>query len=348
MKRYQMKVPHAGSVVDLASGMLTALQAAFPVWSQEFSGLFSYSVGATKQAFIGVGCEYELSSRRDRKILHVGLSRDTDTLHQQSYALGDSAGVAEIFARAADFMREVRPILLRSERVPDWIPLLGGWRSAAQPNTGQSDLVFTIPRIVCRIDEGALHIFSFCDMEDGGAQNAEQLFDQLIAKAKAHCDAAPGVLEIAAEEDIPECREYVDHLVELIRSLSQEAMEKVVICREVRLRLGRDTTPLQLLRMAAHKRNPRYQYLFQWWGGEAWVGISPELLMRKDGETIAVEPLAGTRKSAASAEKNEHYRQELLNDPKEIEEHETAANLFLSTLQSVCQPESVVQTESLS
>ena len=51
------------------------------------------------------------------------------------------------------------------------------------------------------------------------------------------------------------------------------------------------------------------------------VGASPEILVRKEGATVTLRPIAGTRPRGATRDADEALAQELLADPKEIAEH---------------------------
>ncbi len=51
------------------------------------------------------------------------------------------------------------------------------------------------------------------------------------------------------------------------------------------------------------------------------VGSSPEILVRLEGNTIELRPIAGTRKRGSSVEDDKRLEEELKADPKEIAEH---------------------------
>jgi anthranilate synthase component 1 len=51
------------------------------------------------------------------------------------------------------------------------------------------------------------------------------------------------------------------------------------------------------------------------------VGSSPEILVRKRGETITIRPIAGTRPRGATPAEDNALERELLADPKERAEH---------------------------
>ncbi len=57
------------------------------------------------------------------------------------------------------------------------------------------------------------------------------------------------------------------------------------------------------------------------WASLIQIGSSPEILVRKDGKTIELRPIAGTRKRGPTPEEDQALEKELLADPKERAEH---------------------------
>ena len=51
------------------------------------------------------------------------------------------------------------------------------------------------------------------------------------------------------------------------------------------------------------------------------VGSSPEILVRLEGGTVTVRPIAGTRRRGSTPEEDQKLEEELLADPKELAEH---------------------------
>jgi anthranilate synthase component 1 len=79
-------------------------------------------------------------------------------------------------------------------------------------------------------------------------------------------------------------------------------------------------SPLSLYR-ALRSLNPS-PYMFYYNLGDLFVvGASPEILVRKEGQTVTLRPIAGTRARGASREADEALASEMLADPKEIAEH---------------------------
>jgi anthranilate synthase component 1 len=79
-------------------------------------------------------------------------------------------------------------------------------------------------------------------------------------------------------------------------------------------------SPLSLYR-ALRSLNPSPYMFFYDFGDFHVVGASPEILVRKEGDTVTLRPIAGTRPRGATREADEKLAQELLADPKEIAEH---------------------------
>ena len=72
---------------------------------------------------------------------------------------------------------------------------------------------------------------------------------------------------------------------------------------------------------ALRSLNPSPYMFYYDFGDFHVVGASPEILVRKEGETITLRPIAGTRPRGATREADEKLATELLSDPKEIAEH---------------------------
>ncbi len=75
------------------------------------------------------------------------------------------------------------------------------------------------------------------------------------------------------------------------------------------------------------------------------VGSSPEILVRVEGDTIEVRPIAGTRRRGRNAEDDIFMEEELKNDPKEIAEHIMLVDLGRNDAGRVAETGSVKVTE---
>ena len=87
--------------------------------------------------------------------------------------------------------------------------------------------------------------------------------------------------------------------------------------------------------------SPTPYLFFLRFGERALAGASPELLVRLQGQTVTVRPIAGTRPRGATPEADERLEAELRADPKERAEHVMLVDLGRNDVGRVSRPGSV-------
>ena len=123
----------------------------------------------------------------------------------------------------------------------------------------------------------------------------------------------------------------VERAVELIRA---GELDKLVLAREVRAHAARPHDPgavLGALREA-------FPGCYCWCVGTpeaAFVGASPELLVRRDGARAQTVALAGTTRRSADPAVDDHLGERLLQSPKDREEQAIVARRIERTLEPV-------------
>jgi anthranilate synthase component 1 len=105
-------------------------------------------------------------------------------------------------------------------------------------------------------------------------------------------------------------------------------------------------TPLALYRALRTVNPSPYMYYFDF-GGFHVVGASPEILVRLEGDTVTVRPIAGTRRRGATAAEDAAFEKELLADEKERAEHIMLVDLGRNDAGRVAQTGSVKVTEQM-
>ena len=123
----------------------------------------------------------------------------------------------------------------------------------------------------------------------------------------------------------------VERAVEKIRS---GALQKVVLAREVRVHAARDHGPGAVLGALREV----FPACFCWCVGTpelAFVGASPELLVRRDGARAQSVALAGTTRRSADPAVDDHLGEQLARSPKEREEQAIVARRIERTLEPV-------------
>jgi len=108
-----------------------------------------------------------------------------------------------------------------------------------------------------------------------------------------------------------------------------------------------DVSPINAYR-ALRVINPSpYMYYIET-GKSTIVGSSPEILVRVEGDTLELRPIAGTRKRGKTEEKDLGLEKELRADPKEIAEHIMLVDLGRNDVGRVAETGSVEVTELMS
>jgi anthranilate synthase component 1 len=105
-----------------------------------------------------------------------------------------------------------------------------------------------------------------------------------------------------------------------------------------------NTHPINAYR-ALRVINPSPYMIYLNTGKCTLVGSSPEILVRLEGNTIELRPIAGTRKRGKTPEKDLRLEQDLKNDPKELAEHIMLVDLGRNDVGRVAMTGSVKVTE---
>ncbi len=105
-------------------------------------------------------------------------------------------------------------------------------------------------------------------------------------------------------------------------------------------------SPLSLYR-ALRSINPSPYMFYYDMGDHHVVGSSPEILVRLEGETVTVRPIAGTRPRGKTPQKDAELADELLADPKELAEHLMLIDLGRNDIGRVAQNGTVKLTDKM-
>jgi anthranilate synthase component 1 len=114
-----------------------------------------------------------------------------------------------------------------------------------------------------------------------------------------------------------------------------------------RMELPFSASPLSLYR-ALRSLNPSPYMFYYDFGDFHVVGASPEILVRKEGDTVTLRPIAGTRPRGATREADDQLASELSSDPKELAEHVMLLDLGRNDVGHVAATGSVRVTEQMS
>ena len=147
-----------------------------------------------------------------------------------------------------------------------------------------------------------------------------ELVDEILA---SDCPAN-GPLKIYNLGDTMTQQDHADAVMKVKQDIIEGKIFQTEVGFKKRFRLEGDTINIyEQLREV----NPSPQMYYVKFGGQKLIGASPELLFRLRQGEMETFPLAGTTKRGADAVEDQQLARALLNDPKEIAEHNMIVDL---------------------
>ncbi|MDN0077367.1 anthranilate synthase component I [Crenobacter sp. SG2303] len=138
--------------------------------------------------------------------------------------------------------------------------------------------------------------------------------------------------------------EFKQAVVDAKRYIVEGDIMQVVLAQRMAMPFAE--SPLALYR-ALRSLNPSpYMFLYHFDDFHV-VGASPEILVRREGDTMTVRPIAGTRPRGKTREEDQALAEDLLADPKEVAEHVMLMDLGRNDVGRVAETGSVRLTEQM-
>jgi isochorismate synthase len=172
-----------------------------------------------------------------------------------------------------------------------------------------------------------------------GDEAAEALVERAVARVEGLAAASMPLIDpdpvqptrVASAAPPSHFEEAVARAVERIRA---GELEKVVLAREVRAHAARPHDPAAIVGAL----RDAFPACFCWCVGTpelAFLGASPELLVRRDGARAQTVALAGTTRRSADPAVDDHLGEQLLRSVKDREEQAIVARRIERTLEPV-------------
>ena len=227
-------------------------------------------------------------------------------------------------------------------------PFCGGWVGAftyewsasleptvprgEQDPWGLPEAMFDLYRTVLAFDHAAQVLFTITSAGDGAAsyEAAQARLDELFEQASTPSPESGAFHADLERVEASETRESFEAKVEELReAIGQGEQFQAVLSQRFRTPLEGD--PFTLYR-ALRVSNPSPHMFFWEAEGLAWIGSSPERLVRAQGERLLSVPIAGTRPRGETAREDARLASELLADTKERAEHDMLVDLARNDL----------------
>jgi anthranilate synthase component 1 len=181
--------------------------------------------------------------------------------------------------------------------------------------------------------------------EPGSFRAAEHRLRELRATLRLPLDHIPDRAAVKGElrSNFSE-QAFKQAVVRAKRYIEDGDIMQVVISQRFSCEFG--GSPMAVYR-ALRAINPSpYMFYFNL-GAFHVVGASPEILVRLEGDTVTVRPIAGTRPRGKDAAEDKQLEQELLADPKERAEHVMLLDLGRNDVGRVASVGTVRVTEQM-
>jgi salicylate biosynthesis isochorismate synthase/menaquinone-specific isochorismate synthase len=131
-------------------------------------------------------------------------------------------------------------------------------------------------------------------------------------------------------------RQYERSVAEAARRVRTREVDKVVLAREVRVRSGRPFNPGAVFD-ALRSGYPSCYCFCAGTPEAAFLGASPELLVRRAGAVVSTVALAGSARRSADPAVDDHLGERLLHSPKDLDEH----RIVVRTIERSLEPLSI-------
>ncbi|MGO9898280.1 MAG: isochorismate synthase MenF [Solirubrobacteraceae bacterium] len=129
---------------------------------------------------------------------------------------------------------------------------------------------------------------------------------------------------------IPPCH-YEEAVARAVQRIRNGELEKVVLAREVNVRAPRAHDPAAIFGALRDGFPSCYVYAVGR-GGATFLGASPELLVRREGQRASTVALAGSTRRSADPSVDEHLAQRLLHSDKDRAENAIVARRIARSL----------------
>ncbi len=340
-------------VQELLADLDTPLSLYLKLANQPFTYLLESVVGGERfgrYSFIGLPCSTYLKAQGK----HVTLYQNGEIIEQYD---GNPLTFIEAFHQR--FRTPDIPNLPRFtgglvgyfgyETIYNFEHFAHRFQHSNKPDTiGTPDILLMLSQELAVVDNlsGKIYLIVYANPQlPDGYEQARSRLEDLRTLLRQSC-AIPLSLGSPATE--PEHETGEARYKEYVRKIRQYILDGdcMQVVPSQRMKLKFTDNPLSLYR-ALRTLNPSPYMFYYDFGDFHIVGSSPEILVRRERDTIIVRPIAGTRlrgKTPAEDLANEH---DLLHDAKEIAEHVMLIDLGRNDVGRVSQTGQVNVTDKM-
>lgn len=140
----------------------------------------------------------------------------------------------------------------------------------------------------------------------------------------------PGVV---SHTDRPRREEWIERVRKIVDSFSSSELHKLVLAQSRILTLDRSPGLSYLVGGLRNAASSTYRALLESPGGALFASLTPETLVRRSGETVTTESLAGSARIGTSARETIDEARGLMDSDKNRQEHEVVLEAICDRLE---------------
>lgn len=195
------------------------------------------------------------------------------------------------------------------------------------------DTQMTVPAyLMTKVDgESYLTINALIFPEDHLQQISNQLLnhrEQLLSQQPSgtHLPSIKDAYEIAPDD-------WKVSVKQATEDIKAGLIEKVVLARELRVAFEEEAHITSILKTLANTQPNSYIFAYES-NGDYFIGATPERLARLEERELVSTCLAGTIPRGRTEEEDQQFGQELMNDPKNRQEHQFVVQMIREAVEA--------------
>jgi len=217
--------------------------------------------------------------------------------------------------------------------------LLGGLSFLPMRNKHRSiwnnfhDLHFFIPELMLTVKDEAFiteNYFINYSMEKPLVKDIDSILNDI---QKINVESYHNANVLSVSEKHP--HEWKTNVQQAIDLLKNKELEKIVLARELVITFDRELPYNKIIQNLTNEQHESYIFSVEH-GSDCYLGASPERLVRKINEQVYSVCLAGSTPRGKSHEEDERLGVELLNDEKNLNEHQYVVEMIQKSFSKVC------------
>ena len=136
--------------------------------------------------------------------------------------------------------------------------------------------------------------------------------------------------------NFPDSDDWKKMINSALDSINRNEIEKIVLARKTRFEFTEEINPFVILNRLITVNPDSLFFGFQPEANTSFIGATPELLYRRNGNTIYSEAIAGTRRRGRDPVEDNMLENELLNSDKDLREHDFVIQSVKFAMQKIC------------